>query len=264
MKIYEYVYEKLGTVYTDEKMFIFAESQEEADKKMDSYLDELIHLGKEEGTYFGYQIKKSTGEINALFIGGVGNSVKGVFIGAKTDGKNQKTKDMDVFEVVSNTEQQVVLKNLVKTPLEVALHPYLDSSYSYITVTKGKNHIFTVVKADGTKIDFSFGAYGHTCISNEMLELKKHVLEFISDKGILINTNTLKSPEKAIIFYDSATKKWQAKLYVNGEEENYCSKSACCKEDLIKEVQEKFNSKLNVLTYKKSEMGIDTWVLTQK
>ena len=108
----------------------------------------------------------------------------------------------DVFEIEEFDDQQVIVKVNAKDALAVARHPYVSSDMAYITVSRGVDHIFTVVKSDGKTFSFSFGASGYTLISEALEALKKAVLDFISRNGINIEYHGGK-PFGADIYYNS-------------------------------------------------------------
>jgi hypothetical protein len=89
-----------------------------------------------------------------------------------------------MFNVVANDETQVVLKVTVKDNLQIALNPYIQSDYDYITVTKGPNHTLTVIKKDGTTFSFVWGVGGFTLISDNLERLRKEVVKFIESQNI--------------------------------------------------------------------------------
>ena len=131
-------------------------------------------------------------------------------------------ENSDVFELVENTKEQVIIKVNTKTPLEVAKHPYLSAEYEYITVTKGRNHIFTIIYKNGNTQNFDFEESGYTLISDTMTLLKTKIIEFIENNGIMIDVNTCEKPIEACIYYNSNFENWQATLtYPNREEAFY-------------------------------------------
>ena len=89
---------------------------------------------------------------------------------------------MEYFSIVQNTPEIIVLKVRPLTNFDVAMNPYLGTDYDYISVTKGENHILTVVKKDGKSFSFNWGIGGHTLISEELELLKNKVIRFIHDK----------------------------------------------------------------------------------
>lgn len=119
----------------------------------------------------------------------------------------------DVFEIEEFDDQQVIVKVNAKDALAVARHPYVSSDMAYITVSRGVDHIFTVIKSDGKTFSFSFGASGYTLISEGLEALKKAVLDFISKNGINIDYRGGR-PSNADIFYNKNFKKWQLTIYV--------------------------------------------------
>lgn len=114
----------------------------------------------------------------------------------------------DVLTIEEVTDEQVIVKVNAKDALTVARHPYLSSDMAYITITRGKNHIFTVIKENGTTWDFHFGESGYTLVSDGITKLKQKVLSFLDDNRIPIDYDggTLTG---ATIYYNSGYKKWQ-------------------------------------------------------
>ena len=117
----------------------------------------------------------------------------------------------EIFKLVSADEDKVIIEVLADSPLKVAMFPFVSSEYNYITVTRGRNHILTVIKKDGKTFSFDFGDNGHTLISDSLKELKKFVLKFISDSGVLIEWNGW-NIRRVVIYYNSSYKKWQLTL----------------------------------------------------
>lgn len=115
---------------------------------------------------------------------------------------------MGIFQLEEVTPKQVIVKVNADDPLTIARHPYIDANMAYITVTRGKNHILTVIRKDGSTFSFSFGASGHTVISDNLERLKCEVLQFIADQNILIK-HTGVIPETAVIYYNDFFKAWQ-------------------------------------------------------
>lgn len=118
-----------------------------------------------------------------------------------------------IFELEEYDDKQVIVKVNAKDTLAVAKHPYVSSDMAYITVTRGTDHIFTVIKSDGKTFSFSFGVSGYTPISEALEALKKAVLDFISKNGININYHGGR-PNNADIFYNKNFKKWQLAIDV--------------------------------------------------
>jgi hypothetical protein len=117
----------------------------------------------------------------------------------------------EIFKLVDANEDRVVIEVLADSPLKVAMFPFVSSEYNYITVTRGRNHVLTVIKKDGKTFSFSFGDGGYTLISDSLEELKKYVLKFIEDSGVLIEFNGQRI-SRVKIFYNSNYKKWQLTL----------------------------------------------------
>ena len=114
----------------------------------------------------------------------------------------------EIFKFVSADEDKVIIEVIADSPLKVAMFPFVSSEYNYITVTRGRNHTLTVIYKNGKTFSFNFGDSGYTLISDSLKELKKHVLKFISDNGVLIEWNGWEIKE-VHIYYNSNYKKWQ-------------------------------------------------------
>ena len=82
----------------------------------------------------------------------------------------------DVFKYVTHNDEIVVLEVLADDPLTVALHPYIDANYKYITVDR-KDRYLTITKKDGS----SWGYGAGTLISDGLRTQRKKVFELINN-----------------------------------------------------------------------------------
>lgn len=117
--------------------------------------------------------------------------------------KTQQLKSNQVingFRLVQNTEDLVVLEVVVYSPLEVALHPYLNTDWKYISVSKGVNNTLTIVDKDGKSKMYQINHFSSKDHIKELpvqiSKLRKKVLEAIFKYGILIEVPSLELPEK--------------------------------------------------------------------
>lgn len=117
----------------------------------------------------------------------------------------------EIFKFVSADEDKVIIEVVADSPLKVAMFPFVSSEYNYITVTRGRNHTLTVIYKNGKTFSFDFGDNGYTLISDSLAELKRQVLKFISDSGVLVQWNGWEVNE-VHIYYNSSHKKWQLTL----------------------------------------------------
>ena len=90
------------------------------------------------------------------------------------------------MKIVDNDNEQVVIKNMLHTSREVAMNPWLSLDIDYITILKGKTHIFTIIYKDGHTSSFSWGSGGMTIISESLNRLKLKVLEFLRTQNVLL------------------------------------------------------------------------------
>ena len=170
----------------------------------------------------------------------------------------------EIFKLVSADEDKVVIEVLADSPLKVAMFPFVSSEYNYITVTRGRKHVLTIIKKDGKTFSFHFGDGGYTLISESLEELKKYVLKFISDSGILIEWNG-QGIRRVDIYYNSNYKKWQLTLegkrktnYGFGSVDvHYWSSNAKSLEDMIVECTKFVIAP--AWEHSKAVTGIDVW-----
>lgn len=117
--------------------------------------------------------------------------------------KTQQIKSSQIingFRLVQNTEDLVVLEVAVYSPLEVALHPYLNTDWKYISVSKGINNTLTIVDKNGKSKMYQINHFSSKDRIKELpvqiSNLRKKVLEAIFKYGILIEVPSLELPEK--------------------------------------------------------------------
>lgn len=117
-----------------------------------------------------------------------------------------------VFELVKKTNDYVVIKVNAEDNLTIAMNPYVSREYDYITITRGNNHLLTVVKKDGKTFSFSWGSNGYTFINEELKLLKSKVIEFIESECFIpyeLNTDRI---NKATVYFNQNFNKWQLTL----------------------------------------------------
>lgn len=117
--------------------------------------------------------------------------------------KTQQIKSSQIingFRLVQNTEDLVVLEVAVHSPLEVALHPYLNTDWKYISVSRGVNNTLTIIDKDGKSKMYQINHFSSKDRAKELpvqiSKLRKKVLEAIFKYGILIEIPSLELPEK--------------------------------------------------------------------
>lgn len=117
--------------------------------------------------------------------------------------KTQQIKSSQIinsFRLVQNTEDLVVLEVAVYSPLEIALHPYLNTDWKYISVSKGVNNTLTIIDKNGKSKMYQINHFSTKDHIKELpvqiSKLRKKVLEAIFKYGILIEVPSLELPEK--------------------------------------------------------------------
>ena len=117
--------------------------------------------------------------------------------------KTQQIKSSQIingFRLVQNTEDLVVLEVAVYSSLEIALHPYLNTDWKYISISKGVNNTLTIIDKDGKSKMYQINHFSSKDRTKELpvqiSKLRKKVLETILKYGILIEVPSLELPEK--------------------------------------------------------------------
>lgn len=90
----------------------------------------------------------------------------------------------NILQIIYEDNEKIVLKVNAKDPLTVAMNPWASSNEEYYTITKGENHIFTVVYEDGHTWSFFWGLGGRTLVSDSVESKKMKVLRFLKDNDI--------------------------------------------------------------------------------
>ena len=145
-----------------------------------------------------------------------------------------------IFSIKEVDNNQVIVKVKANNPLTVARFPFVNSDMAYITITRGENHIVTIIKKNGSTFDFSFGISGKTCICDSLELLKENLLHFIKQNDIIIDYAGGKIT-RAEIYYNNSSyyKKWQ----LNTNKFNYWSDTATNAEEMIEECKKFINAK---------------------
>ena len=102
-----------------------------------------------------------------------------------------------IFHLVEETSDQVIVKVDAKDPLTVARHPYVTAQMAYITVTRGDNHIFTIVYDDGHTWSCEYGTRGYTLIGENTQRLRSKLLEYLDDQHVFLDAHTELNPYAA-------------------------------------------------------------------
>ena len=140
----------------------------------------------------------------------------------------------DVLELVHYDNDKVVVKFKELSNLEKAMNPWV-LNYEYVTITRGKNHIMTMISKDGGSWSISWGDNGCTMISDSLLRSRKEIVAFI-EKDCFIPLN-LDVPnyliESANVYYNNNVGCWQANFYVRGKSSNIWDKEWVCAKDAI-------------------------------
>lgn len=150
----------------------------------------------------------------------------------------------DYLEITKNDNELVILKVKELTNLQIAQKPCFDSSMDYITITRGRTQVLTVISKEGGTFSFCWGDGGYTLISGNLEELKRVVLRFLETNDIFINLISNKLPLVAASFKNSNFDRWQFRLGDTDKNSH----------NLFFDTEEQLNDKANELGYKISKI----------
>ena len=165
------------------------------------------------------------------------------------------------FEIVERNSDKIILKVLAKDSLTVAKHPYVSAEWDYITVTRGKEHVLTVIKNEGSTFNFHWGESGYTLISEGLKKLKLAVIDYLEKENYILLDWDDGKVNQASICYNGNFESWQLKL----EGYRYGSTiRAFARDKKIRSVEEMIEYAKHFVNAKgwekvKAETGIDLW-----
>ena len=160
----------------------------------------------------------------------------------------------NIFELESVDTTQIILKVNANSSLKVAKYPFVSSDYDYITVTRGRKHLLTVIHKDGTTFSFHWGEGGYTLISDNLSLLKYNVITFIEDNcGIILEYDGTEPLTEATIYYNTWYKKWQLSL----NRSHWWSNTATDSDEMIEECKKFVTA--DEWKEQKATTGITVW-----
>ena len=165
------------------------------------------------------------------------------------------------FEIVERTPDKIILEVLAKDSLAVAKYPYVSAEWDYITVTRGKEHVLTIVDNNGSRFDFYWGESGYTLISESLKKLKLSVIDYLEKENYILLDWDDGKVNQASICYNGNFESWQLKL----EGYRYGSTiRAFARDKKIRSVEEMIEYAKHFVNAKgwekvKAETGIDLW-----
>ena len=162
-----------------------------------------------------------------------------------------------IFSLANISNETVVLKINCDTPLQAAKYPYVDTTYEYLSITRGKDHIFSVINKQGECIKTFEDYSDHRAILGNKTELlKTKALAFLKNNHILINYAGERMT-KASILYNPRFGKWTLVM-----EDPACNKVLYLSETAKSETDVMNECKCFVKTrnwIKSKVQGIDIW-----
>ena len=167
----------------------------------------------------------------------------------------------DVLELVHVDNSKVVVKFKELSNFDKALNPWVLPNADYITITRGKRHIMTVITKDGKSWSINWGEGGVTMISDSLLESRRQIVSFIEKECLIPIDLTISNDEitEASVFYNQWFTSWQVQLRGEGygQEANIWDRSCNNEYDAI-DLANKF---IGVHTWRKgtAQTGIDIW-----
>ena len=141
----------------------------------------------------------------------------------------------DVLELVHYNNDRVIVKFKELSNLEKAMNPWVLTGAEYVTITRGRDHIMTVITKDGGSWSISWGDNGCTMISDSLLRSRKEIVAFI-EKDCFIPLD-LDVPnfwiEAENVYYNNNVGYWQANFEAQGKRSRIWDKEWVCAKDAI-------------------------------
>ena len=162
-----------------------------------------------------------------------------------------------IFSIEDIDSDIIVLKVNCNSTLDAAKHPYVSMNDDYISLTRGKDHLMSIIHKDGSSTNFHFGRRGHTIIGKDLEMLKSKVLDFLHENNILIGYQH-EPLYAANVFYNSNYKQWELTLEMTkGDNVYYFSNTAKNADEMIEECKPFVEA--DEWNFGKAQTGIDIW-----
>ena len=162
-----------------------------------------------------------------------------------------------IFSIEDIDSDIIVLKVNCNSTLDAAKHPYVNMNDDYISLTRGKDHLMSIIHKDGSSINFHFGRSGHTIIGKDLEMLESKVLDFLHENNILIGYQH-EPLCAANVFYNSNYKQWELTLEMTkGDNVYYFSNTAKNADEMIEECKPFVEA--DGWNFGKAQTGIDIW-----
>ena len=127
---------------------------------------------------------------------------------------NREYKNLGkIFAIKEADENQIIIKCNAEDTLTIAQYPFMEKDYDYITVTRGDEHILTIIYKDGHTYSFHWGTKGYTLIDHNSEELRKAVVQFIEENDYILGLSCFDDPYRSVIYPRSENPRlWQLSL----------------------------------------------------
>ena len=159
-----------------------------------------------------------------------------------------------IFSIQDISDTQVIIQVHAVSPLLVAQYPFVEQKYKYITVTRGEEHILTIIYEDGATYSFHWGDGSSTLVTENLERLKGAVEQFIDENEILLDYAG-GTVNEACILYNNSYDKWQLRL--DPCNATYWGNSANSIEEMIEECKKFIVAEEWIED--KAITGIDRW-----
>lgn len=100
----------------------------------------------------------------------------------------------DVFTLFEESKEQIIIQVHADDALTVARHPYVNADFAYITVTRGDDNTFVVVRKDGSTFSWHSGTRGSTLISENLQRLESEIKRFLRHERVFLDVRTELNP----------------------------------------------------------------------
>lgn len=169
------------------------------------------------------------------------------------------------YSVLMSDDEQVVIKIDELQPIDVAMHPYLDASMAYVTITRGADHTLTVVKRDGSRMaSWTWTARRAPKVEGNAKRLLEAMCDECEKSGVCIEVPSASKPSSCNVFLNPNIDTWQARIiFLGGRYSQLITFPKATSEDdvvssLLSDYRFEFDPEPTLST---APSGIDVWSL---
>ena len=93
--------------------------------------------------------------------------------------------ESEIYSLVSREPKTIVVKVKDVNNLTIAKNPFINAQMDYLSITRGEHKVLTVIHKDGSTFSFGWGGGSHTIVSDELIQLKQSIEDFIEKQCLI-------------------------------------------------------------------------------